>query len=832
MSNPEIPKKGKAAVVVNEGPDFRVEVQEVDVPEPKDDEVLLKLNCTGLCMSDIHFMMNDWAVPPMSQFGTKCAGHEGAGVVVKVGKNVTDWKVGDRGGVKPLWDVCHNCQECWNGRENYCAKGVYTGLVAEGTYMQYIVSPAKYTSRIPEGVSDEVAGPIMCSASTMHRALVDSGLRPGNWVVFPGGGGGVGIQGVQLAKAMGMRPIVVDSGSAKKDLSAKMGAEHFVDFKEHDDVAARVKEVADGIGAHGVLVTAYQSYKDSINFIGDRIGGKVMCIALPPAGTIMLGTDPNLFVFKNLSIIGTLVGTMQDTAATLDYVRRGLLKSIAEVRGMSAFPESVQQLRRGEIAGRVVIDFNKERGSQVICQPTRKTPPPPSAGLHCTTRIVDSDGSSAHTAPSLRGSTHDTVPGKVDVDAHFQLEGPPGAQSSASADSAPPPFSSHNFPSRYFPAPSPVDPYRTLVTESPPLAALAPPGPAPPFEERAATPSSVVAETKAALPRDTKESKDLDDGEPPPPYTEGSSPLDGFTYVMAAAGGAASILTQVQQGGPAPLNTAAGGSDENITMELRGTRFTLSRDELLTMPEFVLLSLFPNGLLPEGHMNSYHDGDVYPVDYDPTSLQYMLEFFRHVAQTIPQESEEHAKQSSQDPLGPSTMPIEPMPGNARDMLQDRAGIIVLREDLDFYAIPPRRDIEQTEMIEVKRAAGKALLRQDGIFSGLRKSEEPGTTEQHLIEMLTAGGFDHSDIWGHRAAEPNKAVICSIALARLRTDIRGEAANSNAVGMAQKLLLFWRKPARRCWWEGVELEHVEGVEGKLKVWIRRVWTLEMSVIGLR
>ncbi len=58
--------------------------------------------------------------------------------------------------------------------------------------------------------------------------------------------------------------------------------------------------------------------------------------------------------------------------------------------------------------------------------------------------------------------------------------------------------------------------------------------------------------------------------------------------------------------------------------------------------------------------------------------------------------------------------------------------------------------------------------------------------------------------------------------------------SNAVGMAQKLLLFWRKPARRCWWEGVELEGVEGLaEGtKLKVWIRRVWTLEMSVIGLR
>lgn len=91
------------------------------------------------------------------------------------------------------------------------------------------------------------------------------------------------------------------------------------------------------------------------------------------------------------------------------------------------------------------------------------------------------------------------------------------------------------------------------------------------------------------------------------------------------------------------------------------------------------------------------------------------------------------------------------------------------------------------------------------------------------------GFDHADYWGHRAGEPNKAVICSIALARLRTDVQG--ANSNAVGMAQKLLLFWRKPARRCWWEGVELHDVEGVDGVLKVWVRRVWTLEMVSPGL-
>nr|OQO29346.1 hypothetical protein B0A51_06926 [Rachicladosporium sp. CCFEE 5018] len=104
---------------------------------------------------------------------------------------------------------------------------------------------------------------------------------------------------------------------------------------------------------------------------------------------------------------------------------------------------------------------------------------------------------------------------------------------------------------------------------------------------------------------------------------------------------------------------------------------TSPETNLLTLPEFVLLSLSPNGLLPDGQ-NNFHEGDVYPVDYDPTSLQYMLEFFRHVAQTIPQSSVDSAReQSSHDPLPPSPMPIEPMAGNASKLAnrqQDRESL--------------------------------------------------------------------------------------------------------------------------------------------------------------
>ena len=97
-----------------------------------------------------------------------------------------------------------------------------------------------------------------------------------------------------------------------------------------------------------------------MKYTATRKGAVIMVIALPPAGEVNLGSEPSTWVFNNLKVIGSLVGTMQDTASCLDYAARGLLKGVSEVRGRSQWADSVQQLRRGEIAGRVVIDFNKE----------------------------------------------------------------------------------------------------------------------------------------------------------------------------------------------------------------------------------------------------------------------------------------------------------------------------------------------------------------------------------------------------------------------------------------------------------------------------------------
>lgn len=92
-------------------------------------------------------MLNDWAVPKMSEMGTQCAGHEGAGVIVKVGEHVKELKVGMRAGFKPIADTCGTCEHCRAGNETYCAKAVLTGLHTDGEYLrslQYVVPDHEY----------------------------------------------------------------------------------------------------------------------------------------------------------------------------------------------------------------------------------------------------------------------------------------------------------------------------------------------------------------------------------------------------------------------------------------------------------------------------------------------------------------------------------------------------------------------------------------------------------------------------------------------------------------------------------------------------------------
>lgn len=244
-------------------------------------------------------MSNDLAISKMSVSGVRSPGHEGAGVVVALGSNVTSWKIGDRAGIKPAYDACFNCELCWSGKETYCPESPQIGLQFPGSYQQYVLSPARYTQRIPDGVDDFVAGPIMCSGSTIYCSLKEAGLKAGDWAVFSGGGGGVGHMGVQLAKAMGLRVVGVDGGDDKRDLCMRLGCEAFVDFTKVEDVVAEVTKICDGKGAHGVFVTATSAAAYQGAPMMCRIGGIVMCIGIRKCSVIQVVLGP-LTIFKHL----------------------------------------------------------------------------------------------------------------------------------------------------------------------------------------------------------------------------------------------------------------------------------------------------------------------------------------------------------------------------------------------------------------------------------------------------------------------------------------------------------------------------------------------------
>lgn len=98
----------------------------------------MQIKATGLCYSDIHYMLEDLPLPRMSDYGVYSPGHEGAGVVVAIGSNVKNWKKGDRAGIAPTWDTCMSCDLCSTDMECYCPNAIPTGLKVSGKQTQLI----------------------------------------------------------------------------------------------------------------------------------------------------------------------------------------------------------------------------------------------------------------------------------------------------------------------------------------------------------------------------------------------------------------------------------------------------------------------------------------------------------------------------------------------------------------------------------------------------------------------------------------------------------------------------------------------------------------------
>jgi len=154
----------------------------------------------------------------------------------------------------------------------------------------------------------------MCGGVTAYTACKRSAVRPGQWLVIPGAGGGLGHLAVQYAKAMGMRVIAIDGGDSKAKLCIDLGAEEFLDFTTTKDLAAEVSRITK-YGAHGVVITAAsrEGYAAGPSFL--RPGGTLVAVGLPKDTDIIAGAPPIMLAMKRLNIVGSVTGTLKVRAS-------------------------------------------------------------------------------------------------------------------------------------------------------------------------------------------------------------------------------------------------------------------------------------------------------------------------------------------------------------------------------------------------------------------------------------------------------------------------------------------------------------------------------------
>lgn len=176
-----LPQTMKAAVVHAYGAPLRIE--EVKVPLPGPGQVLVKIEASGVCHTDLHAAEGDWPVKPPLPF---IPGHEGVGYVAAVGSGVTRVKEGDQVGIPWLYTACGCCEHCLTGWETLCESQQNTGYSVNGGYAEYVLADPNYVGILPKNVEFAEIAPILCAGVTVYKGLKQTNARPGQWVAISG----------------------------------------------------------------------------------------------------------------------------------------------------------------------------------------------------------------------------------------------------------------------------------------------------------------------------------------------------------------------------------------------------------------------------------------------------------------------------------------------------------------------------------------------------------------------------------------------------------------------------------------------------------------------
>ncbi|KAH6675626.1 alcohol dehydrogenase-like protein [Halenospora varia] len=357
----DIPKQYKAVIYDKPGT-ISTKIEMLDTPEPGAGEVLVRLTHSGVCHSDMGVMENTWRGLPYPTQAGQVGGHEGVGVVHKLGpgSEAGRVKVGDRVGIKWIAYACGACPACLEGRDGVCFNQKISGYYYPGTFQQYALAPANYVTPIPDALSSQDAAPMLCAGVTTYSALRKSGAQSGQWVVIAGAGGGLGHLATQIgSRGMALRIIGIDHGS-KEDLVKSCGAEVFLDITKYDDktIAEAVKNATGGLGASAVIVctASNKAYAQALDFL--RFGGCLVCVGMPEGDSQPIAKSfPAAMVAMEHSIKGSAVGNQREALEVLDMAARGIVKTHLRTEKMEKLTEVFQEMSEGKMKGRVVLDL-------------------------------------------------------------------------------------------------------------------------------------------------------------------------------------------------------------------------------------------------------------------------------------------------------------------------------------------------------------------------------------------------------------------------------------------------------------------------------------------
>jgi propanol-preferring alcohol dehydrogenase len=337
----------KAAVVR----DFQhpLELEDVPVPEPGPEQVLVRIEACGLCHTDIHAAHGEWPVKPSPPF---IPGHEGVGRVVGLGSgNLHGIEEGMRVALPWLGYACGDCRYCNAGWETLCESQLNTGYSMDGGFAEFAVGYARHVVRVPEEIDPLDAAPLTCAGVTTFKAVRVSGAGPSDLVaVF--GAGGLGHLAIQYAAVAGATVVAVDVNAQRLETARELGAEHVIHAGE-ENAAEAIQRLGGADAAISTAVTP-SAFEQALGSLAR--GGTLVCVGLPAENEMKLPIFET--VLQGLTVHGSIVGTHHDLEQVFELHRRGRTRVLRSERGLDDVNEAIAQVLDGTApAPRTVFDL-------------------------------------------------------------------------------------------------------------------------------------------------------------------------------------------------------------------------------------------------------------------------------------------------------------------------------------------------------------------------------------------------------------------------------------------------------------------------------------------